>query len=124
MRPEPARQVWDDVGLVKLLAGVFTGPIAWGLNLELNYSLVKWACNSGHLWVLTLVSLVALIIVAGGFTLSWRCWTDLHEQADLRGGQVIDRSYFLAVTGLALNALFALLIAMSVSLHGIVSPCQ
>jgi hypothetical protein len=123
MRSQPARQYWDDIGLVKLLAGVFVAPLAWALNLEINYSLVKWACESDSSSVLTLVSFLAFISVATGFALSWRCWTELHE-ADLRGGRVVDRSYFLAVAGLGLNALFALLIAMGVSLHGIVDPCQ
>jgi hypothetical protein len=124
MRSAPARQYWDDVGLVKLLVGVFVGPLAWGLNLEINYSLVKWACASGHAEVLTLVSVIAFIAVVAGLAVSWRCWTRLHDDADLRGARVIDRSYFLAVTGLGLNALFALLILTGVSLHGIVSPCE
>jgi hypothetical protein len=123
MRSEPARQYWDDVGLVKLLAGVFAGPIAWGLNLEVNYSLVKWACASGQVMVLTLVSVVAFIAVAAGFAASWRCWTRLPDDTDLRGDRVIDRSYFLALTGLALNALFAVLILTGLALHGVVSPC-
>jgi hypothetical protein len=124
MRSEPARQYWDDIGLLKLLTGVFVGPLAWGLNLEINYSLVKWACNSGRAPVLTLVSLIALLAVVGGLVLSWRCWTELREAASLRGGSSIDRSYFLALAGLGLNALFVVLIATSASLHAIVDPCQ
>ena len=124
MDSTPARQYWDDIGLVKLLTGVFAGPLAWGLNLEVNYSLVKWACASGRVPLLTLVSIVALIVVMAGFALSWRCWRELDDRARLHGGRVVDRSYFLAVSGLGLNALFALLIATSMSLHGIVSPCE
>lgn len=124
MQSEPVRPYWDDIGLFKLLAGVFVGPLAWGLNLEINYSLVRWACGSGHAAVLTLVSVVALIAVVAGFAVSWRCWTRLHDDADLRGAGVIDRSYFLAIAGLSLNVLFALLILTSMSLHGIVSPCE
>jgi len=123
MPSEPARQYWDDIGLVKLLAGVFAGPVAWGLNLEVNYSLVKWACESRQVMVLTLVSVVAFIAVAAGFTLAWRCWTRLRVDADPRGARVIDRSYFLALAGLGLNALFAVLIVTSVALHGVVGPC-
>jgi hypothetical protein len=124
MRPDAARTYWDDIGLVKLVAAVFIGPVAWGLNLEINYSLVKWTCDSGRPSVLTLVSVVALIIVVLGFALSWRGWMELHHQADLRGARVVDRSYFLAVAGLGLNALFALLILTGVSLHGIVNVCE
>jgi hypothetical protein len=124
MQSERVRPSWDDIGFFKLLAGVFVGPLAWGLNLQINYSLMEWACGTGHATVLTLVSVVALIAVVAGFALSWRCWTRLRNDADLRGARIIDRSYFLAIAGLSLNALFALLILTSVSLHGIVSPCE
>jgi hypothetical protein len=124
MERDAVRPYWDDVGLVKLLAGFFLGPAAWGLNLEINYSLVKWACASGTPEALSLLSLGALALVAIGFTLSWRCYAQLRPQADLRGGAVVDRSYFLAVAGLWLNALSALLIVTAGALHFIVSPCE
>lgn len=115
---------WDDAGLAALLAGLFAGPLAWGLALQLNYSLVKWACLGGWPSVLSLFSGVALLLVAGGFWLSWRAWQALRGSADLKGGRVTDRSYFLAISGLGLNALFALLILTSVALPFIVRPCQ
>jgi hypothetical protein len=124
MRGEVARPYWDDVGLVKLLAGVFIGPAAWVLNLEINYSLVKWSCASGNPQVLPLVSAAALALVLCGLGLSWQCFSRLRAHAVPRGGGVVDRSYFLAVAGLWLNALFALLVLTSGSLHFIVGPCE
>jgi hypothetical protein len=124
MSGEAARQYWDDIGLVKLLAGVFLGPAAWALNLEINYSLVKWACASDTPQLLPLLSAAALTMVACGFALSWRCWTQLRAGADPDGARVVDRSYFLAVSGLGLNALFALVILTTGALHFIVSPCE
>jgi hypothetical protein len=124
MRKEAARPYWDEIGLVKLLAGLFIGPAAWLLNLQVNYSLVKWACASGHAEVLPAFSGAAFALVAGGFILSWGCFSRLRGQADPRGGQVADRSYFLAVAGLWVNAVFTLLIVTSGSLHFIVSPCE
>jgi hypothetical protein len=124
MGGEAARQYWDDIGLMKLLAGVFIGPAAWALNLEINYSLVTFACASETPQLLPLLSAAALTLVAGGFALSWQCWTRLHGGADLGGPRVVDRSHFLAVAGLGLNALFALVILTSGALHFIVSPCE
>src|SRR5688572_24665729 len=100
MRDEVARPYWDDVGLVKLLAGFFIGPAAWALNLQINYSLVKWACASGNPQALPLFSAAALALVAGGFGLSWWCFSRLRTEATARGDRVVDRSYFLAVAGL------------------------
>ena len=124
MGGEAARQYWDVIGLVKLLAGVFVGPAAWALNLEISYSLVKWACASETPQLLPLLSATALAMVAGGFGLSWQCWSQLRAGADPEGARVVDRSHFLAVTGLGLNALFALLILTSGALHFIISPCE
>jgi hypothetical protein len=103
---------------------LFIGPAAWALNLEINYSLVKWACASSNPQLLPIVSAAALALVVGGLGLSWWCFSRLHGQAAPPGGRVVDRSYFLAVAGLWLNALFALLILTSGSLHFIVSPCE
>jgi hypothetical protein len=123
-RGDAARPYWDDIGLVKLLTGVFIGPLAWALNLEINYSLVKWACRSETPQVLPMLSGAALLLVIGGLVLSWHCFAQLRREADPRGGRTVDRSYFLAISGLALNALFALVILTSAGLHFIVSPCD
>jgi hypothetical protein len=124
MNREVTRPYWDDVGLVKLLGGLFIGPAAWGLNLQISYSLVKWACASGTPQVLPMLSAAALALVAGGLVVSWRCWAQLRGEADADGGRVVDRSYFLAVTGIGLNALFVLLILTSGALPFIVGPCE
>ena len=119
-----ARPYWDDAGLVKLLAGVFIGPAAWLLNLQVNYSLVKWACASGNGEALAAFPAIALALVAAGFVLSFRGFAQLRAEADPQGGRVVDRSYFLAVAGLALNAVFALVLATGGALHFVVGPCE
>src|SRR5687767_13510588 len=104
--PLPARQHWDGAGLAMLVGAFLAGPSAWGLNLLLNYSLVKPACAAGSVFVLTAVSVAAILMtIAGGFV-SWRCWLGLRESGTTEGGRVVDRSYFLAVTGMVLNAFF------------------
>jgi hypothetical protein len=114
---------WDRTGLLKLLAGVFIGPAAWGLNLGANYSLVKWACASGTPQVLPLLSAAAFCLVAYGFVLSWAGLARVRHEAS-GDRPVHGRNRFLAVSGLWLNALFALLILTSGSLPFIVGPCQ
>jgi hypothetical protein len=124
MRHEAARPYWDDIGLVKLLIGVFIGPATWALNLEINYSLLKWACRSGTPQVLPVISSGALALTVFGLIVSYRAFTQLRARADLHGGRIFDRSYFLALAGIGLGAFFALLILTAGSLHFIVGPCE
>ena len=124
MSREAARPYWDGIGLVKLLMGLFMGPAAWALNLELNYSLVKWACRLDMPLVLPLVSTAALAVALAGLTVSWLAFKELRAHAHPDGGRVPDRSYFLAVAGIGLGALSALVILTSGSLHFIVGPCE
>lgn len=124
MRHEAARPYWDDIGLVRLLFGVFIGPAAWALNLEVNYSLVKWSCRAEAPHVLPMMSAGALALAVAGVIVSWRAFGELRTQSDLQGGRVPDRSYFLAIAGIGLNAVFVLLIVTSGLLHFIVGPCE
>src|SRR4051812_46274117 len=104
-----ASTYWEDRGLLLLWLGVLSGPAAWALNQLIGYALVKPACagNAGHM--LALVSAGALAMVVAGGAMSWSCLTKLR-QADEKGGGRDDRSYFMAVAGLALNVLIGLLV--------------
>ena len=124
MEPFAARSHWDGAGLAMLVGGVLAGPSAWGLNLMANYSLVKPACAAGSSSVLTAVSIGALGATIAGMALSWRCWRRLRDGGTIAGGRVVDRSYFLAVVGVILNAFFVLLIGVSAVAQFVVSPCE
>jgi hypothetical protein len=123
MRAEEARQYWDDWGLVLLWSALLAGPIAWGLNLQIGYALVKWACSRGQPLVLTLVAVVALAVALWGIWIGWSCLTQLRT-ADEAGGRVIDRSYFMAVVAIGLNILLAFLILTSAYHPLFLSPCE
>ena len=122
--PFPARNYWEGAGLALLIGGFLAGPTAWGLNLMVNYSLVKPACAAGSPVILTVVSLAALAVTAAGALVSWRCWRRLQDGATTEGGRIVDRSYFVAVAGMVLNLFFILLIAVTIVPHYVVSPCE
>jgi len=124
IEPFPARSYWDGAGLAMLVGGFLAGPTAWGLNLMVNYSLVKPACSAGSPWVLTVVSVVALVTTCAGALVSRRCWLRLRDGGNAQGGRTIDRSYFIALAGMVLNVFFVLLIAISIVPHYVVSPCE
>jgi hypothetical protein len=119
-----ARGYWEHVGLTRLLAGVLLPPLAWALDLQVSYALVKWSCATGWHAGLWIVPALSLSLVAAAAWHSWGCWTALRQQAAPAGAAHEDRSYFLAVTGLALAALFALLIVTSALPRALLSPCE
>ena len=119
-----ARGYWDDWGLVLLWTSALTGPIAWGLNLQVGYALVKWACSREQTFVLVVLSAATFALALAGAWLGWSCLQRLRDVADEQGGRVVDRSYFLAVVAIGLNLLLALLIATSAYHPLFLSPCE
>jgi hypothetical protein len=124
MGEEAARAYWDGTGLVLLVVGFLLAPFAWLLDLQISYSMDKWACENDAREVLVAMPLGSLAIIAAGSWMCWSCWQRLRHDADEPGGRVIDRSYALAVSGLALNALFGLLILVSLAGRVVLSPCE
>jgi hypothetical protein len=102
---------------------VFAGPVAWFVEQQASYALVPWSCGRGATLALHLVTLAALALVAAGGVLAWRDWsasrTAEEDAAEPRG-----RAHFVALLGLMMCALFALVVLV----HGAASfwfdPCQ
>ena len=124
MTAPAARHYWDDIGLVKLIGGFLLAPFAWLLDLQVSYVAVKWACANDRRDVLFLFPLGSLTLVALAGWLSWSCWRVLRADADPEGGRMQDRSYFLAFAGLAMTAVFGLLIITSLAPRYFLSPCE
>jgi hypothetical protein len=119
-----AETYWEGPGLMKLMSGLLIAPAAWFLDLQVSYAAVKWACADGHRWPLLLVPAGTLALIALSSWLSWSSWTRLHAEADLTGGREEDRSCFLALSGLGLSAVFALLTIVSFAPRYWLSPCE
>lgn len=124
MSGRAARHYWEDAGLMKLVGGFLLAPFAWLLDLEVSYALVGWACENDRREVLWLVPLASLSMIALAGWMSWSCWRTLRGNADLEGGRMEDRSYFLAVSGLAMTAVFGLLVFTSLVPRFLLSPCE
>lgn len=123
MGSHEARDYWEHIGLAKLIFGFLLAPFAWLLDLQVSYVTVKWACAADARAVLLLLPLGSLAIIAFATWLSWSSWTRLRE-ADPDGARLEDRSYLLAVSGLAMNGVFALLIVLSYVPRYLLSPCE
>ena len=121
--PERTDTYWDNWGLVFLWLSIVAGPAAWAVNQLIGYALVKPLCGIGFGFGVSLVALAAFLMPAFGGWFAWRAFRHLRN-ADLQGSRVEDRSLFLAVAGISLNALLGLLILTSAAQPFFLSPCE
>lgn len=122
--PGPATRYWDDAGLMKLIGGLLLAPLAWLIDLQTSYVTVRWACEHGNRAALFLIPAGSLALIALATWMSLSSWQRLKGEAHEDGGAVEDRSYFLALAGVALNAVFALLILLSLAPRVLLTPCE
>ena len=126
VRPLPApahAKGWSDP-LPWLVLGLLLPPVAWLLDMQISYSLVKWACAHDRTPILFMMPIFSLTLVAVAWWMSWSSWHAVRREADQDGGRPMDRSYLLALAGIGLSALFALLILVSLAPRSILSPCE
>ena len=114
---------WEGRGALLLWFAVMSGPVAWALDQLISYSLVKPVCAAGNKNLLTMISLAALLLVVAGTWAGAYCVRRLPN-AELEGGRRTDRSYFMALVGIALNALIAILILTAAVPRFVLSPCE
>ena len=114
---------WEQAGLALLWFGVLAGPAAAGLNMFAGYALTKWACASGHTFVLTAIAAVTLMVALSGAWVGWSCRRQLRD-ANEHGGTIVDRSYFAALVGTGLSLITGLLIVLQAFPHFVLSPCE
>ena len=114
---------WEQTGLVLLWFGVLAGPAAVATNMFAGYALTKWACASGHTFVLTAIALVTLSLALSGAWVGWTCRQRLLDAND-DGGRIIDRSYFAALVAIGLSLITGLAIVLQAFPHFVLSPCE
>jgi hypothetical protein len=109
VRPEAPPREHPPVSDLALWVSVLGGPFAYLLSLQVNYTMVDWACNTGHDAGLHLAHLVALALAVGAGLLGLALWRRIGGSLDSGGGSV-SRSRFLAALGVLGSTLFALTI--------------
>ena len=97
-------------GLFALWFGVMAGPLAVLTNEQVGYMLVPWACNSDHRWAMHLVPIAMLAVTAIAALLAMRDWRRTGRDWPDEAPGAIARARFMAVSGVALCALSALMI--------------
>ncbi|HVL66508.1 MAG TPA: hypothetical protein VM364_04510 [Vicinamibacterales bacterium] len=109
--------------LLTLWSGVLLAPIAWALNLSVNYGLATFACSGPWAAALHVSALVALALSVAGGLIAWRLWTTLARVPDDEGTRAA-RSRFMAAGGLGLSVLFGVLIVAQWLPTLFIEPCR
>lgn len=97
-------------GLLGLTLGIVTGPIAVLVNEELIYVTNMWACGTGKQLAMHVVPIVCLLVTIGAGLLSLRDWDRVGRGVEDEAATVDSRSRFLALGGMAISSMSALLI--------------
>lgn len=107
----------------RLAVAAAAGPAAWALNLQIGYALVRPACLGLGAVLPLAVNLLMLLVVVWAGWLARRC--AIGETADTGGGAGgWHVESFVAQLVLALNALLALQIGLSMYSAAVLSPCE
>ena len=120
--PDVARA--DAPGLTAALwCSILAGPTAWAVDLTISYAIVQWTCGGGPPVVLHLITLFALAVIAGGAFAGWRSL----QAADSSGAelpQVRQRARFMALFGMTMCALFAMIVVAAAIPRWVLDACQ
>jgi hypothetical protein len=114
----PARLAWTHL---LQWVGLLGGPIAWLLNLQITYPLVKLACAWHRNWPLHVANIVFLLLAAGAGALAFSLWRAPGEDQE---EFVLDRARFMSMLGMLNGALFFLVILSQSIPNFILDPCR
>jgi hypothetical protein len=127
----PAQQVEETVyaqpGVGRnraLLFGVLGPPLAWALLLTVLYALVASDCEGmSRALLLGLCAATLAVSLAGGLV-AHRMYRGLREAPGARVDPVAGRERFMALSGMLLSLLFALLIVATAIPHFFLRTCD
>ena len=111
-------------GISWLWAGILTAPLAFLIHLTINYALVTQLCQSTHKLSMHLVTILFLLIAAGGGFISWLNWREVGRKWPGEAGSVTERSRFMSVVGLLISALVIFGLVAQLIPQFMFDPCQ
>jgi hypothetical protein len=94
---------------------MLVGPLTWLILLETHYVLSYVACETRETWFMHVATGAALVIVTAAGVLAWRAshghpLTPEHVSSPLSDETRRQRARWMSATGMALSALFILVI--------------
>ncbi len=111
-----------NVGL--LWFGILGGPVMWGTHETVSYLMVPYVCATGMVFLLHVVTIVAVLITLAAGYCAFRAWISSKppERTDMSGRR--GRNAFMGLAGLATAGFFLLLILVESSGNYFFSPCE
>ena len=100
-------------------SGVLLPPVAWLADLTLSDSLVGESCLRGGRWLLHGATGLALAAALAGIAVGWTTFRRARENASARGRA----ERFLGVGGMALGAMFVVVILAAHVPKLMLGPC-
>jgi len=111
-------------GLLSLTIGWIGGPLAALANQQLTYMANMWACGRGHHEALHVTPLVCLVIAVAVGMVAYRDWTFAGRGVEDEEASVDTRSRFIALLGIGLSAISALVILAQWLAVFVFDPCM
>lgn len=108
----------------RLWIAILTGPTIWLLSLLANFAVAPWACTLGWKPALFAVSLAALAFTAAAGFYAWKSWRQVGSDMPGETAGLIARERSLGLAGVALNAMFALVILAQAVPNIILRACE
>jgi hypothetical protein len=107
IRPEIGPREHPPVSDFALWISALGGPVAFLVNLQASYTMVDWACNTGHDWAVHVAHVIALMLAVAAALLGLALWRRVGREWPDSGGSSASRSRLLAAIGALGGALFA-----------------
>jgi hypothetical protein len=107
-----------------LWTGILAGPTVWLFSFEANFALAPWACDFANKLALFLVTIVALILVAGSGWLAWREWNAVGKIWPGEEGGALGRERVMAGCGLLMSAMFFIVIVAQAVPNVMLGACD
>jgi hypothetical protein len=103
---------------------VFLPAVTFFAHLQINYTLVPYACANGQtIWV-RVVGVVSVLLSLTGTLLGWRVWQRADVSSAMADGGVPGRTRFLGRLGLGAGTIFTIILTAQVIAELMFSPCQ
>ena len=108
---------------MRLWFPILVPPLVVLAQQSANYALVALECQNQQRLPIHLVTAAALIVALIGVALAWRGWKAAGVAAPGDSGDPQSRTRFLAIVGVSLSALMALVIVAQWLTVAFISPC-